>query len=484
VGQLPVIEEESNMNRSTLSSLLASASLAVSAMALAAPVKVSIDAGTLVGESTDGVNSFKGVPFAKPPVGELRFAAPQKPDKWKGDRDATQFQLPCSQPTNPDGKTPNGGGVTGITAEDCLYLNLHAAANAKNAPVMVWLYGGASYVGGAHLGSYNAPSFAKNGVIIVTANYRLGPLGSLSHPAISKAAKSNDAVANYALMDAVAALEWVQRNIGKFGGDKKNVTLFGQSAGGGMVVGLLGTPSAKGLFAKAGIQSGAALRPAMNLEAAEKAGSEWATKMGLDGANATLEQLRAVPVEKFLTGRELAGSLGTPVDGRFKTKSTQDAFKDGSANYVPLIIGSNNGEGGFDGARTVATAMSAKAPVFLYQFAYVPEWRKQEQPQGAPHSAEIVYVFDSWHTTSLRVNGTVQAADKDMAKRVNSCWAAFAKAAADAKSLNCGDGFTWPAFTAENDEAARLAAKFEVVKSKTLPNGPPAGAPRGSMAPN
>jgi len=473
------------MHRSILSIALLGASLATGASASGgSPVKVAIEAGTLVGQTIDGVNSFKGVPFAKPPVGELRWASPQKVDKWQGDRDATQYKSACPQPTNPDGVTPNGGGVIGKTVEDCLYLNVHAPAKAKNAPVMVWLYGGASFLGSAALGSYNAPSFAQNGVIIVTANYRLGPLGSFAHPALTKAAKPNEPMTNYALMDAIAALEWVQRNIEKFGGDKKNVTIFGQSAGGGMVVNLLGVPSAKGLFAKAGIQSGAALRPAMTLEAGERAGSEWATKMGLDGANATLAQLRAIPMEKFAGSAETSRSMGSPVDGRLKTKSTQEAFADGTANYVPLIIGSNNGEGGFDGARAVATAMSARMPTYLYQFAYVPEWRKQEQPQGAPHSAEIVYVFDSWNTTSLRVNGTVQPVDREMAKRVNSCWVAFAKADVKAKALNCGDAFTWPAFTEANDDTARFGLKFDVVKSKTLPNGPPPGAPRGSMAPN
>jgi para-nitrobenzyl esterase len=112
--------------------------------------------------------------------------------------------------------------------------------------------------------------------------------------------------------------------------------------------------------------------------------------------------------------------------------------------------------------------------VFLYQFAYVPEWRKKSQPQGAPHSAEIVYVFDSWDTTSLRVEGAVQPIDRDVAKRVNSCWVAFAKADVKATSLNCGGAFTWPAFTETGDDAARLGERFEVVKSKTLPNGPPA----------
>jgi para-nitrobenzyl esterase len=297
------------MMRFALSLVLGIATVGVAAAPPAAPT-VTVDSGVLVGESKDGVQSFKGIPFAKPPLDALRWQPPQRVEKWSGERDATRFSLPCPQPTNPDGKTPNGGGVSGQTAEDCLYLNVHAPAGAKNAPVMVWLYGGASYLGGAHLGSYNAPSFAKNGVIVVTTNYRLGPLGGFAHPALTKAAKKDEPIGSYALMDAVAALQWVQRNIERFGGNRRNVTLFGQSAGGGMVLSLLGVPGAKGLFAKAGIQSGAALRPATPLEAAEKQGVEWATEMGLDAATTTAAQLRAIPVEKFAASSRTSRFLG------------------------------------------------------------------------------------------------------------------------------------------------------------------------------
>jgi para-nitrobenzyl esterase len=444
--------------------------------------KVTIDSGALLGSSSDGVNTFKGVPFAKAPLGKLRWQPPQVPDRWAAERDATKFQLPCVQPTNPDGKTPNGGGIWGKTAEDCLYLNVFAPANAKSAPVMVWLHGGASYLGGGHLGGYNGEAFAKQGVVVVTVNYRLGPLGYFAHPALTQAAKPDEWLGSYGLMDAVAALKWVQRNIAQFGGDTKNVTVFGQSAGGGMVMSLLSVPSAKGAFAKAGVQSGASLRPATSLADAEKAGAELATKLGLPGAQATLEQLRAVPAEKFAT-RDIGRGIASPVDGRFRTKATVDAFGDGSATYVPLLIGSNNGEGGFDGARKAAGFMSAKAPAFLYQFAYVPEWRKPAQPQGAPHSAEIVYVFDSWNYSSSgdpRVNDT----DRKVAKRVNSCWVAFAKAPVNTKSLSCADGFSWPAFTSATDDAAVFADKPSLTKSASLKNGPPPGAPRGSMAPD
>jgi para-nitrobenzyl esterase len=446
------------------------------------PVTVKIDAGPLVGATADGVSTFKGVPFAKPPLGALRWKAPQAPEKWREPRDATQFQLPCVQPTDPEGKRPNGGGVSGKTSEDCLYLNVFAPANAKRAPVMLWLYGGASYLGGAHLGGYNGEAFAKQGVIIVTINYRLGPLGYFAHPALTKAAAADEWLGSYALMDAVEALRWTQRNIAKFGGDPGNVTVFGQSAGGGMVINLLSIPSAKGLFAKAGVQSGASLRPATSLADAEKAGVELATNLGLPSETATLEQLRSIPAEKF-ADRSVATRIASPIDGRFRTKATVDALADGSATFVPLFIGSNNGEGGFDNARKVAAAMSAKAPAFLYQFAYVPEWRKEAQPQGAPHSAEIVYVFDSWKFSSSG-DPRVNDADRQVAKYASSCWVAFAKADVKARSLSCADGFTWPAYAADSDEAAVFTAKPGVTKSMTLKNGPPPGAPRGSMAPD
>jgi para-nitrobenzyl esterase len=463
--------------------MLAAAALMSCSFANAAPVKVTIDSGVLAGESVDGVNVFKGVPYAKPPVGNLRWTAPQKPEKWTGDRDATQYQLPCVQPTNADGKTPNGGGVWGKTSEDCLYVNVFAPANGKKAPVMVWLHGGASYLGGAHLGGYNGSNFAKHGVIIVNVNYRLGPLGYFAHPALTKAAGPKDWLASYGLMDSVAALEWTKRNIEKFGGDSNNVTVFGQSAGGGMVMSLLSLPSAKGLFQKAGVQSGAALRSGSTLDEAEKAGIAATTALGLPGADATLEQLRAIPAEKFAANRDVARGTGSPIDGRFKTQATLDAFEKGTAHYVPLLIGSNNGEGGFDGARKTAAYMSAQAPAYLYQFAYVPEWRKAAQPQGAPHSAEIVYVFDSWKHSSSG-DPRVSATDEAVARRVNSCWVAFAKADVKSKSLNCADGFSWPSYSSNRDDAVVLGEKPRLVKSAILPNGPPPGAPRGSMAPN
>src|SRR5215218_6446440 len=179
--------------------------LGLAGAAQAADVKAKVESGTLVGQEEGGIRTFRGVPFAKAPVGELRWAPPQIPAKWTADRDATSFQLPCPQPINANG-TVNGGGVSGATSEDCLYLNVWAPANAKNAPVMLWLYGGAGTLGAGHLGSYQGTSFAKQGVIIVTINYRLGNLGNFAHPALTKARKAGEPMSNYALMDAISGL--------------------------------------------------------------------------------------------------------------------------------------------------------------------------------------------------------------------------------------------------------------------------------------
>ena len=438
--------------------------------AVANSTKVKIDTGTLVGSSEGGVKVFKGVPFAQPPVGDLRFRPPQMVAKWSGDRDATQFRLPCPQPVTP-GRS-NGGGVSGETNEDCLYLNVWAPENARNAPVMLWLYGGAGYLGAGHLGAYNGTSFAKNGVIIVTINYRLGLLGNFAHPAITRAAK-DDALANYALMDAIAALEWVKRNVGSFGGDAGNVTLFGQSAGGSMVSRLLSSPAAKGLFHKAIVHSGANLGEGITVAEAEKQGITAATALGLP-ENATLEQLRAIPVSKILeTTAARQGTRGAN-DGKIKTVSTRAGFANGGTFDVPLIVGSNNGEGGLEGANTMVNLASSGNASFQYFFTYVPEWRKTEQPNGAPHSAEIPYAFASLGTASTGGGSRVTDRDRAVAARMNSCWVAFAKAPVSAKALTCADGFVWPARTAENEAVAVFDEKPSVAKSSSLKSSAPA----------
>lgn len=459
--------------------------LAVASMATAAvaePVRLKIDSGVLVGASDGGVTSFKGFPYAKPPVGELRWRPPQRVS-WTGERDATKFALPCPQPTNADGRA-NGGGVSGPTSEDCLYMNVWVPKNARNAPVMLWLYGGAGYLGAGHLGSYDGSSFARQGVIVVTLNYRLGMLGNYAHPALTKAAPAGEAVANYALMDAIAGLEWVQRNGKALGADTRNVTLFGQSAGGLMVSALLASPPAKGLFQKAIIHSGTFFGGGRSMAEAEAAGVKIATTLGLPGEAATVEQLRAIPPEKMVADASTRAGVYIVMDGKVRTTPTRDGFASGATYDVPLIVGSNNGERGAGAAKEAAELASThgKAGAWQYYFTYVPAWRTAEQPKGAPHSAELPYAFDAQATSTTGGGSRVTDADRAVARRLNSCWVAFAKAPVTATSLTCADGFTWPARTAQNDaiavfgERPSLARATPIVTENTaaFPPAPPA----------
>jgi para-nitrobenzyl esterase len=428
--------------------------------------KVKIDSGTLVGSNTAGVNVFKGVPYATPPVGDLRWTPTRPPAAWNGERDATKFALPCSQPMSADGK-PNGGGAFGPYSEDCLYLNVWAPANAKNAPVMVWLHGGGAFLGAGHLGSFDGSSFARDGIIVVTINYRMGSFGYFAHPALTKAAKQGEPLSNYGLLDAIESLNWVKRNAAAFGGDTNNVTLFGQSAGGAMVVSLLAAPHAtKGLLQKAIIQSGAVLRAGNPLEKAEANVVKALSTIGAP-ENATLAQLRAIPEKKLVESEATRRGFPGTIDGRLMKTSGEQAFKSGTTLDVPVMVGTNNGEGGAEGAHTVAATQSSGAASFLYQFQYVPGWRTSEQPKGAIHSAELPYVFDSWKTSSI-ATPKFNDADKQVAKQVHSCWVAFAKAPVSVKSLSCGN-LNWPAYTQQNDAVAVFGAKPDVKKSAALP---------------
>jgi para-nitrobenzyl esterase len=443
-------------------------------------VKATLDSGVLVGESKDGVNVFRGVPFAKPPVGEMRWKAPQTPDKWPGERYAIAFEPPCPQPVNIDQKTSNGGGVAGVQSEDCLYLNVYAPANASKAPVVVWLYGGASYLGAGHLGSYDGANNAKAGVITIPINYRLGALGSFSHPSLTK---EGGPTGGFALMDAVAALEWAKRNVAAFGGDPNNITIAGQSAGGAMVVNLLSIASAKGLYHKAIVESGALLRPGATLAAAEQDGIKAASALGLPGKDATPAQLRAISAQTIVANPATQRGVGAPNDGRFKTVATVDALNAGTEIDVPVMIGSNSGEGGFDAARTVAKlAGDSGAGAWLYNFAYVPAFRRASWKEGAIHSAELMFAFDSIDTSSwgASATGKADANDRAVAKLVNSCWVAFYKMDPKVKSFSCANGFNWPAYTDAGDDAAQFLETPRLVKSKTIRNGPPPAASAGN----
>jgi para-nitrobenzyl esterase len=449
----------------------------VSMPLLAAPIKTKTASGVLIGESDGALNVFKGVPFALPPVGDLRWAPP-RPIKWTGERSATEFASPCLQITNTDGR-PNGGGVSGPSSEDCLYLNIWAPAKARNAPIMLWIYGGGGTMGAGSLPTYDGAAFARDGVILVTINYRLGALGGFAHPALTKAAKPKEGFANYHLLDAMAALRWMKDNAKAFGGDRNNVTVFGESAGATITANLLTSPMAKGLFDKAIIESTGSLpTPATPLVRAEEQGVAAMTPLGFAEADVDVAKLRALSGDRIIGNRATAGGERTILDGRVKTQSILDSFSSGSAIDVPMIIGTNSDEGRLRGTQQVAMHAQTGAPVWQYFFAYVPDWRRADQPNGVPHAGEIPYVFET--VTADRTGGSrMTDKDKAVAKRVHSCWVAFAKAAKKISELNCADGFTWPSRTEANNRAVAIFQEYPSLSHADELRSPPNGAKPG-----
>ena len=326
-----------------IGSLLAAAMLVASPAVAAAPV-VDAPAGSVEGKSVGKVRVFKGIPFAQPPVGPLRWKPPVALPAWAGVRKAQSFRAACIQPrpsaigiyTNPPAKM----------SEDCLSLNIWAPEGAKDAPVIVWIHGGALTNGYSHEGMYDGARLAARGAVIVSINYRLGALGYLAHPELSK--ESPDGVSgNYGLLDQIAALEWVKANIGAFGGDTGNVTIAGESAGALSVMYLMTAPKARGLFHKAIAQSAymistPSLREARHGEiSAETMGTKVAAALGA----ADLAALRAMDANALNDGALKAGYFpwGT-IDGKVLPRQLVDSFDAGEQAPVPMIAGFNIGE--------------------------------------------------------------------------------------------------------------------------------------------
>jgi para-nitrobenzyl esterase len=439
------------------------------------PREVRTTSGILGGETAGGVSAFKGVPYAKPPTGDLRWTPPQ-PISWTGARDATAFGAPCLQPTNPDGVTPNGGGVAGATAEDCLYLNIWAPAGARDAPVMVWLYGGGGTMGAGSVSTYDGAAFARDGVVLVSVNYRHGVLAGFAHSAVEAANGAADA--NFHLLDSIAAVQWVKDNAAAFGGDAGNITVFGESAGATIVANLVTSPTARGLFHKAIIESTGSLpTPGTTLERARELGAAFATAHGLPGKDATIAQLRAIPAEAVLAHAQTRGGLRTIIDGHSKTQSIMDSFAAGSAMDIPMIIGTNSDEGRLSGTQRVATHAMSGAPVFQYFFDYVAEVRRADNPNGAPHAAEIPFVFDTLNL-DRRVAGKATAEDQQVADLIHACWVAFAKQAASSRTIAC-PGFDWPARTEANGQTVAIFKAAPALGKAPDLRSPPNGAAPG-----
>lgn len=314
------------------------------AVAADAPM-VDAPAGALRGEALDGVNAFRGIPYAQPPVGPQRWRPPVAAARWDGVRDATRFGPACHQPPPRPGSIYSPAEAL-PTSEDCLSLNVWAPADAQDAPVFVWIHGGSLVAGSGREPMYDGEALARQGVVMVTINYRLGVLGWLAHPDLS--AESGDGVSgNYGLLDQVEALRWIQRNIAAFGGDPDNVTIAGESAGALSVMYLLAAPPARGLFHRAIAQSAymisaPALRESVHgAPSAEEAGVELSRKLEVRG----MPRLRAMDAQALTVQAALAGyfPLGV-VDGQTLPAQLVEVFDRGQQAPVPILAGFNEGE--------------------------------------------------------------------------------------------------------------------------------------------
>ena len=332
-----------SLHKRLLVSALAVLALAPAAARAEAPV-VKAPAGAVRGVTQDGLEVFKGIPYAAPPVGPLRWKPPAAPASWSGVRDALDFGPSCLQPK------PRPGSIYASPlkafSEDCLSLNVWTPAKAAKAPVLVWIHGGSLIGGSSAEGLYDGAALARRGVVVVSINYRLGVLGYLAHPELS--AESPDHVSgNYGLLDQIAALKWVQQNIAAFGGDPAKVTIAGESAGGLSVMYLMASPPARGLFSKAIAQSAYMVstpdlrEPRYGHVPAETMGAATAAKLGAK----SLADLRAMDAETLTTNALLAGfqTFGA-VDGKVLPKQLVDTFDAGEQAHVPILAGFNSGE--------------------------------------------------------------------------------------------------------------------------------------------
>jgi para-nitrobenzyl esterase len=462
------------------------------------PEQVRIDSGLVAGTASGqpSVRVFKGIPFAAPPLGENRWKAPQPVAKWEGVRKADAFGAPCtSGPAAPGrgGRGPAAPGTPGAApaqpapppreparSEDCLYLNVWTSANSPNdrRPVMLWIYGGGFTGGSGGLAWYDGENLAAKGPVIVTFNYRLGSLGFFSHPELAKESGHN-AAGNYGMMDAIAALQWVKKNISAFGGDPGNVTIAGESAGAIMIGALVGSPQAKGLFHRAIAESGGWMGLTMGRMAlgttAQANGAKTMEALGVK----TIAELRAKPLNE-LTGLSAGGPV---VDGYLIPEDISLTFMKGKQNAVDVLTGSNKDEANFGvcpgaGGRGGGPALTAEAfkanaqrkfgdaadeylklyPVatdadapsaahvacaeeinwnmrqwavsqakagkkaYTYFFTRIPTLNGAPSPQGATHTAEISY---AWNNPKGQATQTWNEVDTKLADTMSSYWVNF-----------------------------------------------------------
>ena len=469
-----------------------------------------VSGGQVEGVAAGGIVAFKGLPFAAPPVGDLRWKKPQPVVAWSGVKKASAFAASCMQDPGMLGfmQAPPG------TSEDCLYLNVWTPAKAASdkLPVMVWIYGGGFAAGTTSSPTYDGARLAQKGVVLVSVAYRVGAFGFLAHPELSK--ESGKGSGNYGLQDMIAGLQWVKDNIAAFGGDPRNVTIFGESAGGIAVSMLCASPHAKGLFAKAISESGGSFAPSrrgdeggMNvptLAVAEAAGTSFLGKLGA----ASLAAARALPADKIqqAQGAGLGTGFWPTDDGDVLPGDQYVLYSRGKFNDTPVLIGTNSDEGalfvrggvtGADFEQTIrggygehagailkanphgtdAEALQAsrnifrdsafawptwtwaklqitkgKSPAYVYYFDH----RTPQSPNGATHADELGYVFRT-------LGPSARPEDLAMSELVSSYWTNFAKTG----DPNGAGLPSWPAFTVAKQETMFLDAK---PSARPLPN--------------
>lgn len=464
---------------------MALACCAIPVAAQQAPV-ATVTGGEVRGAAGDGVTAFKGIPFASPPVGPLRWRAPQPVLPWTGVRDATAFGHDCMQLPFPSDAAPLGT----APSEDCLTVNVWAPAHAKGRklPVLFWVYGGGFVNGGASPAVYDGAALAREGVVFVSFNYRVGRFGFFAHPALSAAGEGP--AGNWGLMDQQAALRWTRDNIAAFGGDPDRVTIMGESAGGMSVLSLLGAPAARGLFRGAIIMSGGGRTASQQREmsrdlpgspSAETIGVNFAKSVGVEGRDAAaLAALRALPADRIVSGLNLASLFAPPsgaptwsgpvIDGVTLTESVEAMFDRDAQAPVPVMVGATSADIGFVPATTKeqifasfgANAAKAKAiydpkgdaaffevmlkvggdrfmieparyvagrvattgrPAYHYRFSYVAETAR-DGAKGAAHASDIPYFLG---TVETKYGPATTAGDRAMAATIGSFVVNFVK---------------------------------------------------------
>jgi para-nitrobenzyl esterase len=449
--------------------------------------------GTMIGEPGKEVSIFRGIPFAAPPVGELRWKPTQPAAAWDGVRECTKFSAISPQMEMPGVSSPLP------MSEDCLYLNVVTPARQPNEklPVMVWMHGGGYSMGCGNDRIWNNYRLPRCGVVVVTLNHRLGPFGLLAHPALSK--ESTDGVSgNYLFLDLIASLQWIQGNIAAFGGDLDNVTIFGESGGGAKVAVMMSSPLAKGLFHRAICESGTAMviSRGKSLAETENDGKKLFKKLGIDpSAKDALEQARKVPWGKILEASpsmEAPRASTTPpvsdwdavVDDWLLPDSPENVFRSGSCNAVPLIVSANLGELTGPGPLVMPFIIPAYVEMlesinklgrngYACIFDQVPaNWRKEGCV--SVHSMELPYVFGDWDNSTdwwksismLALQAGVKTADpgldrtdRNVSEAMMSLWAGFAKTGKP-KAQGVPD---WPEYTRETDRYLNISSRYEVL---------------------